>query len=86
MQLVAKHDCDEACGIFFDPLCPCWFRDGPPAMKRLQRLLPWAPGDVASLVATMASPSYRSLLRAAIADLLAPTIRQLIREELKETK
>jgi hypothetical protein len=74
------HACSDACGIFFDPLCPCWYADG----ERCE--LPFDPVTFARLIATMRSPVYRRIFQAALWDLLRPMIERFAGQFLEEAE
>lgn len=69
-RIRSGHVCDDSCGLFYDPACPCWpGGDG---------ALPWGPVTVSELMATLRSPHYGPQLRAALLGLLAEDIADAV--------
>lgn len=64
------HVCDPiACGVTWDPLCPAW---GTPTA------IPFDADTVARLVASLRSPNYGPVLRAALLELVAPDVGRIV--------
>lgn len=72
-----RHTCTIACGMVYDPLCPCW---GHPTA------VPYSPTGLAELLATLRNPAYRNYLRIALTGLLAPIIKELVKQAIDENE